>query len=124
MVNETEAEFLSGFSVYTDKEIIACRKKLQNLCKGTVIITLGKQGSCVFHEGSHQMIPSFQVKAVDATAAGDTYRRALAVTLGEGQSMESAVQFASAASAISVTRFGAQPSPPYRREIEAFLEGY
>ena len=64
---------------------------------------------------------AFGVQAVDTTAAGDTFCGTLAVALGEGQSLSEAVRFASAASALSVTKIGAQPSIPNRDEIDAFL---
>ncbi|HHW26053.1 MAG TPA: ribokinase, partial [Firmicutes bacterium] len=55
------------------------------------------------------------------TAAGDTFAGALAVALGEGLSLADACRFANAASAISVTREGAQPSMPWRAEIDEFV---
>jgi ribokinase len=61
------------------------------------------------------------VKPVDTTAAGDTYCGALAVGLLEGMDWLEAARFATAASAISVTRMGAQPSIPKLGEIDAFL---
>ena len=54
-------------------------------------------------------------------AAGDVFNGALAVALAEGRSRE-AVRFANAAAAISVTRLGAQPSAPMRKEIEGLLD--
>jgi ribokinase len=67
------------------------------------------------------LVRGFKVKAVDTTAAGDTFNGALAVALTEGQSLAKAVQFANAAAAISVTRVGAQTSAPTRKSIDAFL---
>ena len=61
------------------------------------------------------------MKAVDATAAGDVFNGALAVALAEGRPLIEAVRFANAAAAVSVTRFGAQPSAPMRHEIESVL---
>jgi len=60
---------------------------------------------------------------VDCTAAGDVFNGALAVALTEGQPLANAVRFANSAAAISVTRLGAQPSAPTRREIDRFLQG-
>ena len=62
-------------------------------------------------------VPARKVEAVDTVAAGDTYNGALCVALSEGQTMLEAMKFATKASAIAVTRFGAQPSVPYREEI-------
>jgi len=63
----------------------------------------------------------FPVRAVDSTAAGDTFNTALAVSLAEGAEVEDALRFANAAAAISVTRAGAQTSAPARAEVDALL---
>ena len=68
-----------------------------------------------------QRVPGFKVKAVDTTAAGDIFNGALAVALSEDQRLIDAVRFASAAAALSVTEWGAQPSAPSRARITAFL---
>ena len=65
---------------------------------------------------------AFRVEAVDTTAAGDTFCGALTVALVEGKTLREALSFAGAAAAISVTRMGAQPSVPFRNEIEEFLK--
>jgi len=58
-----------------------------------------------------------KVKAVDTVGAGDCFSGALAAALAEGESLEGAIPFAVTAASISVTRPGAQPSMPRRREI-------
>jgi ribokinase len=70
-------------------------------------------------EGSRTtQIPAPQVKVVDTTAAGDIFNAALAVARAEGASLKNACEFAVRAAAVSVTRFGAQPSVPGRAEVE------
>ena len=64
-------------------------------------------------------MPSFKVKAVDTTAAGDTFCGALCVGLSEGKEVRPAMIFANQAAAISVTRKGAQQSVPTRAEVDA-----
>ncbi|MDR1558033.1 MAG: PfkB family carbohydrate kinase, partial [Tannerellaceae bacterium] len=59
-------------------------------------------------------------KAVDTTAAGDVFNGGLSVALSEKRSIAEAVRFACKASAISVTRTGAQSSVPYRNEVDIF----
>ena len=66
-------------------------------------------------------MPAYKVDAVDTTAAGDVFNGALAVYLSEGRNLLDAVRFASAASAIAVTRRGAQSSVPMRNEVDAML---
>jgi ribokinase len=121
--NETETELLTGVKVTSDA---SCRKAVDILLrKGvkTVIITLGSRGAFVGTATESQLVPGFKVKQVDTTAAGDTFNGALAVALAEGMPMIDAVWFANAAGALSVTRMGAQPSVPTRREIEKLLSG-
>jgi ribokinase len=72
-------------------------------------------------DGTRLLIPSFPVEPVDTTAAGDTFNGALAVALGENLALPDAIRFANAAAALSITRLGAQPSAPKRREIVALL---
>lgn len=121
VVNETEAEFLSGQKVETDSEIEKAAMMLTDKGAANVIITLGARGSYIYSESIKIYLPAFKVNAIDTTAAGDIYCGSLAVALTEGMNVKEAVRFAGAASAISVTRLGAQPSAPLRSEIDAFL---
>ena len=119
--NETEAELLTGIEVIDD---VSCGRAADMLLhKGvkTVIITLGSRGAFVATSSLKQLVPGFEAKPVDTTAAGDTFNGALAVALAEGQPLIDAVHFANAAGAISVTRLGAQPSTPTREEIEELV---
>jgi ribokinase len=121
VVNETEAEFLTGKNVSTAGEIETAATFLLKKGIETVIITLGEGGSYIATKDCRKKINAFQVTAVDTTAAGDVYCGSLCVALVEEKSLQDAVRFASAAAALSVTRLGAQPSAPDRREIESFL---
>ena len=82
-----------------------------------MVITLGSKGAYVFSQNFRGIVPSIPVEAVDTTAAGDTFNGALCVALSEGRNLQDACRFAAKAAAISVTRMGAQPSIPYRKEI-------
>ena len=121
VVNEIEAGMLSGISVAGEESVELVAKELLRLGCETVIITQGAQGSYVAASGVYEWIPAFKVEAVDTTAAGDIYCGCLAVALTEGRTLADSARFAAAASAISVTRLGAQPSAPFRNEIDAFL---
>jgi ribokinase len=118
--NETEAEILSG--VHVSSQNSAGRAADRFLARGvqTVIVTLGAWGALVATRDSKRLVQGMRVKAVDCTAAGDVFNGALAVAISEGRSLLEAVRFANAAAAISVTRRGAQPSAPYRKEIDVF----
>lgn len=120
VVNETEAESISGEKIdKMGEEAIVDR--LMDLGAKTVILTLGKQGCMLKNEQEFHVVPAFCVKAIDTTAAGDTFCGALAAGLARHESWEQILQFATAASAICVTRMGAQPSIPTEKEVIDFL---
>lgn len=122
ILNETEAEFLTGLPVETDSQIIKAGNSLLKKGPQDIVITLGAKGAFVKNADKEEFLPGFKVEAVDTTAAGDVFCGALAVALSEGKSIFEAVKFASAASAISVTRLGAQPSVPWRNEIDELIK--
>jgi ribokinase len=119
--NESEAEILTGVRVSGRGDASGAAAVLKKRGVGTVIVTLGARGAFVSGPDVEALIPGFKVRAVDTTAAGDIFNGALAVALSEGKPLAGAVRFANAAAALSVTRPGAQPSAPRRREIEEFL---
>jgi len=119
--NESEAEFLSGVKVSDESTASEAAGKLLGRGVQTVVITLGARGAFIASAGERRLVPGFKVEAVDTTAAGDIFNGTLAVALTEGQPLAAAVRFANAAAALSVTRLGAQPSAPRRKEIERFL---
>ncbi|PWK66065.1 ribokinase [Streptomyces sp. CG 926] len=89
-----------------------------------VVITLGAAGALYAARGAEPLsVPAPRVRAMDTTAAGDTFVGALAVALGEGRRMPDALRWASAAAALSVQRPGAQDSMPTRAETDAFAAG-
>ncbi|WP_394166400.1 ribokinase [Photobacterium piscicola] len=119
--NETEAEVLTGVTV-TDAESAQQAANILH-AKGikTVMITLGAKGVWLSQDGCGDIIAGFNVEVTDTTAAGDTFNGAFVTGLLDGLALESAIKFAHAAAAISVTRFGAQTSIPTRKEVEDFL---
>lgn len=121
VVNETEAAAIAGGDVSDVSSAEAAARAIRDLGAGSVIVTLGEQGSVVLESADAALVPAFPVEAVDTTAAGDTYCGCLVTALSEGLDMAGAVRFASAGAAISVGRLGAQPSVPWREEINAFL---
>lgn len=90
---------------------------------GDMVVTRGAAGAeYVGRDGMLVEVPAFAVEAVDTTAAGDTYAGALAVAQASGMAVGPALRWACAAAALSVQRFGAATSMPYRAEIDKFLE--
>lgn len=122
VVNETEAELLAHKSV-TDKEsAFQAAAYFRGFGARHVLITLGAQGCVWVSAGGAFHYPSFKESAIDTTAAGDTFCGALVSQLVQGHTMQHSINWASAASALCVTRLGAQPSIPYQAEVDAFLK--
>ena len=122
--NQTEAEILTGVCVDSEDNAERAAGLLHQRGIGTVIITMGVSGAYVSCQTGKQMIPGFAVKAVDTTAAGDTFNGALVTALSEGRELTEAVNFANAAAAMSVTKGGAQSSIPLRKELEQWQLKY
>ena len=117
--NESEAELLTGIKITDEGSIIQALRSLKNKGVKNVIITLGARGAYFLSDQEEELVPSRKVKAVDTTAAGDTFNGALTVALAEGKSMKDAILFANHAASISVTKMGAQNSQPYRHQLKS-----
>lgn len=136
LVNEHEAGLLLGTpSVTVTADAQAAAKRLLELAPH-VVITLGDRGAawaCRSDDGAVTAgsEDAFSVKAVDTTAAGDSFAGAFALAWARSHGAhddpvartQEAVRFASAAGALTVTRHGAQPSLPRLAEVERLLAG-
>ncbi len=122
--NEVEAEMITGIKVTDLESLHSVVKKFFDFGIKNVIITLGSKGIFVGLSNSMELIPAINISPIDSTGAGDVFSGTLAAFLAEGMSIENAAKMANAASAISVTRIGAQNSAPYRAEIENFIVAY
>ncbi|ACJ75149.1 ribokinase [Thermosipho africanus TCF52B] len=109
-------KFFGEFVSYEDSYF-----KLKSLGVKKLIVKLGSKGVIYFEGDKRIEIPSFKVKAVDTTAAGDVFNGAFVVALHENLDIKKSLEFASAAAALSVTKKGAQNSIPSRKEVENFL---
>ncbi|HYH76715.1 MAG TPA: ribokinase [Arthrobacter sp.] len=114
IANEGESLELTGARNAQDAAGILARTS------GAVIITLGEQGCLYVGAEGRLESAARRVAAVDTTAAGDTFVGALAVALAEGTPVADALDWAGAAAALAVQRFGASSSMPTRSEIAAF----
>lgn len=115
--NRTECQLLSGVAIANEADAEAAAGKLMEMGVKNVIVTLGSKGSLVRTAEGCTVVEACRVESVDTTAAGDVFNGALCVALSEGKDLVEAARFASRASAISVTRMGAQSSVPYRAEL-------
>lgn len=116
--NETELATFSGLPVNNAEEAQKAAAAMQEKGVGKLIVTMGSKGALICDGGPADFVPAHKVKAVDTTAAGDTFCGALCVALSEGKSLRDATAFATAASALTVQKMGAQNSIPYRNEIK------
>lgn len=117
LLNETEGKQLTGHESPSD--ILHAIRTLYPSLK--VVLTLGKDG-CIYDDGTQRISHGiYAVKAVDTTAAGDTFTGFFISAVSAGCSPADAIRRASAASAIAVSRPGAAPSVPTTDEVDAFL---
>ncbi len=121
VLNETEAQIVSGYSTQDLASVERAGHHLLSRGVETVVITLGSQGALLISQEGSFHVPGFQVKPVDTTSAGDAFIGGFVAATIWGWSLRERVKYANACGAITVTRLGAQPSLPARREVESFL---
>lgn len=113
VVNEHEAATLSGETdirkAITWFHRQGCRQ---------VVVTLGAEGITISDGENLDHFPARKVEAVDTTGAGDCFVGWLGASIAEGLPLRNAAQRAGVAASIKVTRAGAQPGMPYRKEID------
>lgn len=112
IVNEGEAAALSD---YIEKDITT-------LGLPHLIITLGSKGARYRGEQGCFSVAPFKVTAIDTTGAGDTFLGFVLASLSDGQTMQQAMRYASAAAALQITRQGALPAIPSGAEVTSFLQ--
>lgn len=119
--NETEFELLTGHTPETKEGLDAGTKWLFEQGVKELIITLGKNGALyVSNQGDQLHVNGYAVKAIDTTAAGDSFIGGLLTALSKGETMKEAMEFAMKVGAVTVTKHGAQSSLPTLEEIESF----
>lgn len=117
--NETETEILTGITITDEASMKQAAEHLHQLGIEAVIITIGSKGAFYDVDGRSGIVPAFKVKAVDTTAAGDTFIGALSSILeNDFSNLEEAIKYGNKASSLTVQRFGAQPSIPYKNELD------
>jgi ribokinase len=108
--NESEAETITGIAVRNPEDAYKCAERLLAGGIRRVIITLGAKGSFLAGRGISEHLPSFAVKSVDSTGAGDAFIGSFAVFLAEGMPEREAVQHANLYAGLSTTGIGTQKS--------------
>ena len=119
--NETELQIVTSF-LPESAGVEARMQALLDAGVGCVVHKAGADGAYVLDKGGLSPVPAFPVKAVDTTAAGDTFNASLAFGLAQGLPVRDAARIASAAGAMAVTKPGAQGGMPTWDELQAFME--
>lgn len=116
--NETEAEIITGIAIKDKNDCERAVLELRSRGVEQVIITLGSKG-CVYNKAEEIIFKDpIEITVVDTTAAGDSFIGAVCVALGNGKTIDEAVNYATKVSSITVSRRGASVSIPYANEIE------
>jgi len=122
--NQRELATLTGLPTRTKSEVATAACKLRMRGVEHILVTLGERGVCWCSGAGTRWFAAPKVRAIDTVGAGDCFSGAFAATVAEGNSVADAIRFAVAASAISVTRPGAQSSMPTRSEILRALSNH
>lgn len=119
-LNETECAALAGIAPHDDEGVARAARWFCERGAGLVVVTLGERGSVAWRADASQLLHVEAERAgevVDTTAAGDTFLGALVSALVAGLPLEQALRRGAAASAVAVTRLGAQQSIPTLAEV-------
>ena len=117
VVNEHEAAMICEGRVEDQKDAEAAAEKLRKMGAGCVIVTLGAKGAVYLDEKEMRYIPAVPAKAVDTTAAGDTFTGYFISAVSRGESAEYAMEIATKAASVTVSKKGASDSIPYYNEL-------
>lgn len=121
--NESETEIYTGIRpANTDACLAACFELSKKIRAKYIVLKLGERGAFIYDGRRFSLVPAFQVKAVDTTAAGDAFTAALTLQYLQTGDIHAAARYASAVAALTVCREGASFSIPTRGETESFLQ--
>ncbi len=118
--NESEARILLGLPPDDPTPTPDLASRLLDLGVESIIVTRGEEGALIVTGQGTEAVPTIPVQALDVTGAGDSFNAALAVGIGEGMELKSAVAQATRAGAYTTTHLGVIDGLPTRAELEAF----
>lgn len=110
--NYEEAKTLYGLDI----------EKLPSSINNTLIVTLGSKGSLLIYNHTSKKFSPINVEAVDTTGAGDVFNAGLAVAIANKKSIEEAIEFATVASGLSVTKEHVMDSITTKEMVEEYLK--
>ncbi|WP_242362797.1 ribokinase [Limosilactobacillus antri] len=121
--NETECALLTGIELTDEESMLKSADYFRERGVKHLLITLGDRGVFYATPDDHGLVPAFKVKAVDTTAAGDTFIGALCSQLEKDlANVEDSLRYAQRASSLTVQRMGAMPSIPTGEDVKAALK--
>lgn len=120
--NETESAILTGIKLNGEDSMLKTAEYFADKGVDNLLITLGSRGVFYSTSNGHGLVPAFKVKAVDTTAAGDTFVGAMASQLHTNlDNIEEALVYGQRASSLTVQKMGAMPSIPFGDQVEEAL---
>lgn len=122
VVNEFEAQTLTGLHVSDTPSASRAGQRLLELGVSTAVVTLGARGAYYTTGRQEAHVPARQVHVVDTTAAGDAFVGGLAVATLKGLAFPDAVRYATCAGTLATTVLGAQTSLPSAAQVNAFYD--
>jgi ribokinase len=111
--NLTEASSIVGAALETEEDIRQAAEAIHAQGAQNVLITLGIEGCWLFDSKKHRHFNAFPAVNVDTSGAGDAFNGALAARLADGETIESAIIYASAFASMAVEREGASNMPEH-----------
>ncbi|WP_297488784.1 ribokinase [uncultured Cetobacterium sp.] len=118
--NETELEVITGIDTKELEGVKKAAKSLLNKGVTGLLVTLGSQGAMIIDNNEETLIPAHKVKAVDTTAAGDSFIGGFVRGISDNQTIDESIALGVKVAAIAVTRLGAQTSIPTMDEVLEF----
>lgn len=123
--NEAETYAMTGIRVSDEAAALRAADVIyRSALPQYVLLKLGERGAYLYDGKNGALFPALKIRAVDSTAAGDTFNAAVCFRLCQRESMEKSIAFANAAAAITVSRRGALLSIPTETEVACFLSDY
>lgn len=116
--NESECQIFTGILPVDEASALRAAIRLSGMVDAKyIVIKMGAHGAFLYDGSEYYVFPAEQVKAVDATAAGDVFTAAMTYSYVQNGNIHSAIRMANIAAAIAVTRMGASSSIPTLAEV-------
>ncbi|NLY45675.1 MAG: ribokinase [Tissierella sp.] len=118
--NEHELERMSKIKVTDEDSILEASRQLINKGIKQIIVTLGSRGAMYIDKSGHAFFKAHKVKAVDTTAAGDSFIGGFVSSYIEDKDINKAIDMGQRTAALAIQKVGAQSSLPTKEEVENF----